>query len=175
MSIADEIMELKKLLDSGILSNDEYERAKQGLLNKVSVTTNPAFRQESFVGKWRATKDETTFDFNLSANGDAKFIMSGELIKDLNVLNIAVGIGNGSGKWWIDNSQLYISVLMGNAIGRIWANREELKNRMIFELDLEAISQQEIRALWIAYSDNNERQSRLANGKGEMRLLRIGV
>jgi hypothetical protein len=150
MSIADEILELKKLLDSGILSKDEFERAKLGLLKGISVTTNPTFRQDDIVGKWRIVGDGSTWDYELSLSGDAKLVMSGDIISEAKksfIYGTVLGISEAYGKWWLDKSQLVIAVTLGNAIGRFWASSTDKDPIITSAYDLLEVTQQEIRCI----------------------------
>lgn len=171
MSIADEIKKLKELLDSGVLSHDEYESAKQGLLNKFLAPNGFAFSQESFIGKWRLMlkhkNDDDIIEIDLFPDGNVKLRMTSPEFKEFSKsrFEFAVialsGVTNGSGKWWQDQSQLAISLQLGNALMRTFLKNSGIGSSKL-RIDLVAVSPHEIKGL------NSET-------KDEVRLLRLGV
>ncbi len=168
MQIADEIRELKNLLDDGVLTPDEYEGAKQGLLSKFSAAVGNAMRNESFVGRWRLIHpklaDCESAEVNLSVNGNAELRFAKTGVPPLAAAFASVvGLKGGFGKWWIDGNELVLAVKLGNRLTQsLFTRLTGGISALDIHCSLISISPQEIRGIE-------------AGSTNELRLLRLGV
>ena len=122
MSVADEIKSLKDLLDSGVLTQQEFDQAKRGLLQNLSKPSESMPTKAYFLGKWRMGNDLDASDIRLLADG--KFKINIDLSKAASQAGVYLSMvkllgGNSiSGQWWLDGELLRLQGKGGNAACR---------------------------------------------------------
>ena len=120
MSLADEIRQLKELMDSGALTADEFERAKQGLLSKISAPSIPASTlvKAAIVGKWKERSDKPGVSGVYQFKEDGKCVLFIESTEFSLSQKLLTGT-QLNGTWWLEGNVIGVSLISsGHAFGR---------------------------------------------------------
>lgn len=154
MSIAEEIKSLKELLDTGVLSKDEFERAKDGLLNKVSSPSKTSHDLNHFVGKWRMYSNnvDQEMEIDLLIDGNAKIknvdknLRSNDSLLE-SMLISASNVCNGTGKWWLNQNHLFMNFRFGNSLGQAILKKQSISQNLDLDGEVTSVSQSEIKII----------------------------
>ncbi len=174
MSIAEEIKQLKELLDSGVLTPDEFEGVKRNILGPLPSRAVAQIASLDFVGTWRVLAGgmapDDVWEFTLYSDGRVEgktscltdgFNKDG-WISAFYCKNI-LGVYKMTGVWMLEGSNLLINVRAGTKVGHV-LNKGLRESGSVFNGAFHVVS-----------VGRNELVVRDTQSNEELKLVRLGV